>query len=115
MLWGRSGNCCAFPGCGQILVPDSDGTPPSVVGFETHIVARADGGPRGAAELSSAERDSLSNLLLLCGTHHKLVDDHPDEFTVERLREIKRSHEDRFARGEDNDARRIRLDTEAYA
>ena len=115
MLWGRSGNRCAFPGCGQLLVADDGGTAPSLVGFEAHIVARARGGPRGIADLTPEERDSLSNLLLLCGTHHKLIDDRPDEYTVERLRDMKRSHEDRFARSEDEDARKLRLDTEVYA
>ena len=48
MLWGRSGNRCAFPGCGQVLVAAEEGATPAVVGFETHIVARANDGPRGA-------------------------------------------------------------------
>src|SRR3954454_2622501 len=115
MLWGRSGNRCAFPGCGQFLVAEEEGTAPSVVGFETHIVARADGGPRGAAGLTAEERDSLANLLLLCGTHHKIVDDQPEAYTAERLREIKRSHEERFAQVEDEASRKIRLETELYA
>lgn len=39
------------------------------------------------------ERDKYPNLILLCKTHHKQVDDQPAQYTVERLREIKAKHE----------------------
>ncbi len=39
------------------------------------------------------ERDKESNLLLLCGKHHDFIDNMPQLYTVERLRQIKEDHE----------------------
>ncbi len=48
MLWGRSGNMCAFPECKKELVMDESETDdPSVIGEEAHIVGRKQTGPRG--------------------------------------------------------------------
>jgi hypothetical protein len=37
--------------------------------------------------------DSYENLILLCRDDHKVVDDQPSEFPVQRLREMKKDHE----------------------
>jgi hypothetical protein len=37
--------------------------------------------------------DTYANIILLCRTHHKTVDDQPNHYTVERLRRIKAEHE----------------------
>ncbi len=87
----------------------------SLVGMVAHIVAREEGGPRGDVALSAKDRDSVSNLILLCATHHKIVDDHPRTYTVERLKEMKRVHEEKVLAGEDEDARQLRIDREVYA
>jgi hypothetical protein len=47
-----------------------------------------------AGLISGENVDRYENLILLCKVHHKLVDDQPDKFTVQILREMKRSHED---------------------
>jgi len=58
MLWGRSGNMCAYPECKKVLVADETLTDnPSVVGEEAHIVARKENGPRGKRDLTEEERD----------------------------------------------------------
>jgi hypothetical protein len=69
-------------------------TAPPSSGEECHIVAQSPGGPR-AAEI--ADVDGYQNLILLCRKHHKQVDDQRAHFTVERLKEIKREHEQREA------------------
>ena len=66
-------------------------------GFVAHIVADAPGGPRGDAVRSPLLADDISNLMLLCHVHHKLVDvdemaGHPEE----RLVAMKRAHESRI-------------------
>lgn len=66
----------------------------SIVGEAAHIVAEKEDGPRGKSELSREERDKYSNLLLLCNVHHKQIDDQTQHFTVEKLYQIKRNHED---------------------
>lgn len=42
---------------------------------------------------TGVDLDSYDNLILLCKTHHKLVDEQTNKFSVERLREIKAAHE----------------------
>lgn len=92
ILWGRSGNRCAI--CRRELVMDAnDLDDESVLGDECHIVAHQSTGPRGDSPLSLRERDNYENLILLCKVHHKLTDDQPNTFTVERLKDRKRRHE----------------------
>ncbi len=43
--------------------------------------------------MSDADRHSVDNLILFCPTHHKLVDDQPNEYTVENLQKFKYDHE----------------------
>lgn len=94
MLWGRSGNMCAFPECKKILVADESLTDdPSVIGEESHIVGRKKNGPRGKSNLTIEQRDYYGNLILLCRNHHKIVDDQEKEYTVEILKGYKISHE----------------------
>ena len=39
------------------------------------------------------ERDSYANLILLCPTHHLLIDKNTDDFPAERLYKMKIDHE----------------------
>ena len=89
ILWGRAANRCAFPNCRIELTPDGR----SVLGEIAHIVAMSPSGPRGDSALSPTDRDDYSNLLLLCPTHHALVDSNPEEWTVEKLKLMKLEHE----------------------
>ncbi|MFZ2444876.1 MAG: HNH endonuclease [Syntrophobacteraceae bacterium] len=94
ILWGRSGNMCAI--CKNELILDSvdPNDDPSITGDEAHIIARKEAFTRGDYDaLTPEQRDHYSNLILLCKIHHKQVDDQPAHYTVERLREIKSSHE----------------------
>ena len=95
MLWGRSGNICAFPECKKLLVADiSETDDPSVVGAEAHIVARKPDWARGTSGMTARQRDSYNNLILLCGEHHKIIDDNEDVYTVGKLQIMKNDHED---------------------
>ncbi|WP_340104900.1 HNH endonuclease [Rhodohalobacter sp. 8-1] len=94
ILWAKSGNRCAYEGCKNELVIDETITDDdSIIGEEAHIVARKENGPRGNHDLSQAERDEYSNLILLCRNHHKEIDDQVKKYTVEALLEMKRKHE----------------------
>lgn len=62
------------------------------MGDEAHICAQSGRGPR-AGLIPSSQVDLYENLILLCKIHHKLIDDQPATYTVDRLREMKRSHE----------------------
>jgi hypothetical protein len=62
-----------------------------------HIVADSPDGPRGDATLSPLLAKELSNLMILCDKHHRLIDKHQvAEHTVDRLTEMKRKHEARM-------------------
>ncbi|BBO78288.1 hypothetical protein DSCW_57050 [Desulfosarcina widdelii] len=65
--------------------------------YIAHIIADKPHGPRGDEELSAELANALSNLMLMCDEHHRLIDikdveGHP----VDRLREMKRKHEERI-------------------
>ncbi len=92
MLWARSGNLCAF--CRRLLIKER--TPhdaESVVGDECHIIGEKPTAARGAIGVGKNDLDGYVNLLLLCKVHHKLVDDQPDTYPVERLHKLKSVHE----------------------
>jgi hypothetical protein len=95
-LFAVSGNQCAFPDCTLPLVDSDSGT---VLGEICHIKARSPDGPRYDHAQTDKERHEFENLLLLCPAHHKIVDENPDEYTVEELRKIKREHETHHAGG----------------
>lgn len=98
-LWARAGGRCQYRGCNDDLVGDliankQDG----VYGFIAHIVADSPDGPRGDAVRSPLLAKDLSNLMLMCGKHHKIIDvdglaEHPEDV----LLAMKDSHETRIA------------------
>ncbi len=49
-------------------------------------------GPRGGLQLDG-DFDAYENLILLCGVHHKLVDDQSETYTRELLLSMKTNHE----------------------
>jgi hypothetical protein len=87
-LFARSGNKCALPRCAAVLVEGEH-----VVAEICHIRARRKAGPRFDPTLSSEERDSFGNLLLLCPTCHTLVDKDRESYSTEVLTRIKIAHE----------------------
>jgi len=86
---------CAFPSCRLVLVSASNrGDPDVLIGELAHIVAQSeDGGPRADAQVPGGDRNGEANLLLLCPTHHELVDKQPQTYTVDRLVGMKETHE----------------------
>lgn len=93
ILFALSGNRCAAPGCENPIVAAA--TPfdeAAVIGHIAHIVARSSDGPRGVREFPQAQLHDESNLILLCGHHHSLVDAQNATFTVDELRSWKVLH-----------------------
>ncbi len=91
-LWGRAANRCAI--CRTELVTDiSETDDESILGEACHIVAKSTDGPRGKSILTPEQRDKYDNLILLCNIHHKLIDDQPSAYSVDKLVEIKSTHE----------------------
>lgn len=91
LLWGRAHNACALcrrPLTGEAESPHLAGL---VFGVEAHIVARREDGPRGRGDRSDV--DGYANLVLLCPEDHKRIDDQTDIYTVDKLHDIKSTHE----------------------
>jgi hypothetical protein len=61
-----------------------------------HIIGNSPSGPRGTQRLTPAYCNDVSNLMLLCPDHHRLVDDDPTAYPEALLREWKSTHERRI-------------------
>ena len=94
ILYGRAASRCCFPKCRRDLVVESkkDGRRRQI-GKIAHIVAHSDSGPRADSSYPKEKRDTYENWILLCGTHHDLIDALDSDYTVTDLREMKRRHE----------------------
>ena len=98
LLWSRSGGLCGFPECPVICVQPANDNDPSVrTGEIAHIEALSDSGPRANPSLPHQDRNLYDNLILLCATHHTLVDAQPNTYTVETLRTWKTAQEARHS------------------
>lgn len=84
-LWGKAGGQCSMPHCTKSLAEKD-----IMLGEMAHIIARSPGGPRGA---NRSGEDSYENLILLCPTHHTMIDSNPEQYPAERLLRIKAQHE----------------------
>lgn len=88
VLWGRSGNRCAI--CKNELVIDAtEQDDESVIAYECHIISSKPNGPRHDPSYPADKLDSYDNLILLCRTNHKMVDDQSTTFIANILRQIK--------------------------
>ena len=77
--------------CNQPTINDLSTT----TGQIAHIEAHSDNGPRANPDLPQQDRDLYDNLILLCPTHHVLVDNQANTYTVEMLRTWKTAQEAR--------------------
>ena len=90
VLFTRSQNRCAFPGCQEEIVDSTTGV---VYGEVCHIEGVEAGAARHNPNLDKEAVNSEANLVLLCHKHHKLVDALPRKYDVGWLKEIKHRHE----------------------
>lgn len=84
-----------MPNCNKELVVESDGDDPSIIAEIAHIKGEKPGSARYDEKMRDEERNSYDNLIVLCHNCHKLVDDQPKVYTVDRLHQIKTDHENR--------------------
>lgn len=96
MLAVVAGGRCEFAGCNDFLFEHHLTLRGGVFGQNAHIIAYSEDGPRAAAESGTTEVHDVSNLLLLCPKCHKQVDDEPERFPVDVLRQYKQVHEARI-------------------
>jgi hypothetical protein len=80
---------CAYPGCDERLILEHRGQL-TVVAEIAHIRSESADGPRHDPAYPAELINEEENLLLLCGTHHKPVDDHESLYPVDELLRWKR-------------------------
>lgn len=96
ILWGKAAGRCSMPDCRKMLVHEASEQIPSkniLIGVNCHIVGEKEDGPRGKSILTPEERNRYPNLILLCGNHHTIIDQDPDNWPIEKLHQIKADHE----------------------
>lgn len=96
-IWGKAAGRCQYRGCNKPLWIDELTKAEFNSAYLAHIIADKPKGPRGDVKLSTLLNKDISNIMLLCDVHHRLVDikdvgGHP----VELLKEMKKEHEDRI-------------------
>jgi hypothetical protein len=89
-LWGLSAGQCNYPGCNADCIQFLEKTGAVVIGEMAHIIARKQDGPRGE---SLMEDNTYNNLILLCPSHHTIIDKAPADFSKETLLKWKEIHE----------------------
>ena len=68
-LYLLSGNNCAMADCDHLII-DGKGV---VIGHVCHIEAALPDGARFNAQMTNEQRRAESNLVLMCGGHHKSI------------------------------------------
>lgn len=97
LLFGSCGNQCAEPSCTNPIIAAASGySEAAVIGQICHIYAAADNGPRGKPGLTEKERNLPSNLILLCGHHHPIVDKQWETYPAKMLIDWKKEHEAKY-------------------
>src|SRR6266478_4074388 len=93
LLFVHAGGRCEFDGCNDYLLEHPLTLKAGNFARVAHIVAFKPEGPRGKSELRPRDINNICNLMLLCPKCHKLIDDHPSDYTRAALEEYKKTHE----------------------
>lgn len=97
LVWGRAAGRCQFRNCRKPLDHDLlSGEFDFNSAYLAHIVSSDPNGPRGDNERSHLLSDCADNLMLMCDTHHRIIDGKKTwhEYPEELLLEMKREHEE---------------------
>jgi len=90
-LFSLCGNLCAFHSQSECEVNVFQGG--SIIGEIAHIEGEKLGSARYNPSTTLNEKNSTSNLIILCPTHHSMIDKQVQKYTVDDLLELKRIHE----------------------
>lgn len=98
LLWAKSAGRCEFDGCNKPLW--KDGLTQIEMNFAdvAHIIGDSPDGPRGDVVLSKDYCDDVSNLMLMCLNHHRMIDQITKVYSDVVLRQMKIIHEERIER-----------------
>lgn len=96
-LWLLAGGRCQYEGCNEPLWRDDLTFAQMNRAYIAHIIDVKPQTHRYNSELSPRLASDISNLMLLCDTHHRLIDHEEEQaHTVDRLMEMKAQHEARI-------------------
>lgn len=79
----------------------------TLIGEGCHIKGTRPGSARYDSGQTDVERHAYANLVLMCPTHHTVIDDDEEAYTVERLYKIKAAHEAQSAPISDAEAANV--------
>ncbi len=97
LLWVRSAGRCQYIGCNKELHTDILTKKRFNQSYIAHIVADQPDGPRGDKIRSPLLANDIDNLMLLCDSHHRLIDKiEVSAHSEPILLEMKREHEERI-------------------
>ena len=95
-LFALGKGTCYFPSCDKPVL-EKVGEAFVIAMQIAHIKGANEGSARYDPEMTDEERAAFSNLLLLCTTHHKVIDGpRSAEYPAELLREWKATHEQKI-------------------
>jgi len=98
ILFALSGNQCAHPDCSNpIIEPATAYSDAHVSAQICHIAPAGKKGPRAEVSRGVKNRNEAENLLLLCPTHHGIIDGQHETYPPELLRQWKQQHEAKLA------------------
>jgi len=97
-LFVLAGGRCQFDGCPHYLIEHHLTHKRGIFAQMAHIVAFSKKGPRGNVLDRPEDINNVDNLMLLCPTCHKLIDDNPEEHPREQLEAFKKDNEERIFR-----------------
>lgn len=97
-LWVVSAGRCQFPGCNEFVLHDKTTLSEGNYANIAHIISWTPTGPRGDTALSSKLGKDISNLMLMCLRHGKMIDSKKNIplYTVDFLKKCKETHESRI-------------------
>lgn len=90
-LFGLAGNQCAFLDCTQENITER-----IIIGIICHIEGLKPDSARHNPTLTETESNDYPNLIVLCPTHHRIIDTDETTYAVKVLKKMKKDHEDKF-------------------
>ncbi|MFZ2028835.1 MAG: SAVED domain-containing protein [Vitreimonas sp.] len=97
-LYAASAGFCQFRGCSRHLLKHPVTKDEDNFAVRAHIYAFSKEGPRGDDAGRPEDIHDFTNLMLLCGDCHTLIDGQPARYSVATLKNFKREHEGRILR-----------------
>lgn len=97
-LWSKAGGRCQFRGCNKELWEDGLTCSKLNLSNIAHIVSWTPTGPRGDKVRSPLLATAISNLMLTCQKHNKVIDsyEYVKDYPESLLLKMKEEHEDRI-------------------